>query len=50
MKAQSKDGFAIKLFGKHIKFGEADVDEFEKVFKTLKANNGQYKKGVISRE
>lgn len=32
----------IDLFGKPIKFGEADIDEFEKIFKTLKANNGQH--------
>ena len=30
------------LFGIPIKFGEADIDEFEKRFKTLKANNGQH--------
>lgn len=23
-------------------FGEADIDEFERIFKTLKANNGQH--------
>lgn len=50
MKSRSKDGYVFKLFGKSIKFGESDIDEFEKIFKTLKANNGQYKKGVVPRE
>ena len=41
MKTRAKNGYVVKLFGKPIKFGEADIDEFEKIFKTLKANNGQ---------
>lgn len=44
MKARTKDGYVMNLLGKPIKFGESDIDEFEKIFKTLKANNGQYKK------
>ena len=40
--AFTKNGYVVKLFGKPIKFGEADIDEFEKIFKTLKANNGQH--------
>lgn len=42
MKTRAKNGYVVKLFGKPIKFGEADIDEFEKIFKTLKANNGQH--------
>lgn len=38
-----KDGnINIDLFGKSVKFGEADIDEFERIFKTLKANNGKH--------
>lgn len=40
MKIHAKNGYVVKLFGKSIKFGEADIDEFERIFKTLKANNG----------
>lgn len=36
MKARAKDGYVVKLFG------EADIDEFERIFKTLKANNGKH--------
>ncbi len=43
MKARAKEGYVMRLFGKPIKFGESDIDEFEKIFKTLKANNGKYK-------
>lgn len=43
MKVRAKDGFVMKLFGKSIRFGESDIDEFEKIFKTLKANNGKCK-------
>lgn len=42
MKARAKDGYVVKLFGKPVKFGEADIDEFERIFKTLKANNGKH--------
>lgn len=42
MKTRAKNGYVVKLFGKPIKFGEADIDEFERIFKTLKANNGQH--------
>jgi hypothetical protein len=42
MKARAKDGYVVKLFGKSVKFGEADIDEFERIFKTLKANNGKH--------
>lgn len=35
MKARAKDGYVVK-------FGEADIDEFERIFKTLKANNGKH--------
>lgn len=47
LKSKSKDGYVVSMFGKKIVFGEADVDEFERIFKTMKANNrqdGQYKK------
>lgn len=30
MKTRAKNGYVVKLFGKPIKFGEADIDEFEK--------------------
>lgn len=43
MKSQFKDGLVVKVFGKSIKFGESDINEFEKIFKTLKTNNGKYK-------
>lgn len=43
MKAQYKDGFVMNFFGKSIKFNDSDIDEFEKIFKTLKENNGKYK-------
>lgn len=43
MKVRAKDGFVMKFFGKSIKFGESDIDEFEKIFKTLKSNNGKHK-------
>lgn len=36
MKTRAKNGYVVKLFG------EADIDEFERIFKTLKANNGQH--------
>lgn len=42
MKARAKDGYVVKLFGKPVKFGEADIDEFERIFKTLKVNNGKH--------
>ena len=42
MKVRAKDGYVVKLFGKPVKFGEADIDEFERIFKTLKANNGKH--------
>lgn len=42
MKTRAKNGYVVKLFGKPIKFGEADIDEFKRIFKTLKANNGQH--------
>lgn len=37
MKARAKDGYVVKL---PVKFG--DIDEFERIFKTLKANNGKH--------
>ena len=43
IKVRAKDGFVMKLFGKSIRIGESDIDEFEKIFKTLKANNGKCK-------
>lgn len=42
MKARFKNGYIMKLFGKSIKFSGSDIDEFEKIFKTLKANNGKH--------
>lgn len=43
MKTKSKDGYVFNMFGKSIAFGEADIDEFERIFKTMKANNGKRK-------
>lgn len=34
------NGFHLSFLGKTIKFSEKDVEEFVKIFKTLKANNG----------
>lgn len=42
MKNRAKDGYVMNIFGKHVKFGEPDIEEFEKIFKTLKANNGKH--------
>lgn len=40
IKSRSKDGYILRVFGRSIKFGESDINDFEKIFKTLKANNG----------
>lgn len=42
IKARSKDGYVLNMFGRSIKFGETDIEEFKKIFKTLKANNGKH--------
>ena len=42
MKTKSKDGYVLNILGRPIKFDEADVDEFKKIFKTMKANNGKH--------
>lgn len=43
---EDKYGMYLEPFfdkgGKPVKFGEADIDEFERIFKTLKANNGKH--------
>lgn len=43
---EDKYGMYLEPFldkdGKSVKFGEADIDEFERIFKTLKANNGKH--------
>lgn len=43
MKARTKEGYSVNFLGKTIKFGEADIDEFKEIFKTLKTNNGKHK-------
>lgn len=40
MKTRAKNGYITTVLGKPLKFGESDISEFEKIFKTLKANNG----------
>ena len=37
---KAKGGYTISVFGKHIKFTDADITEFVDIFNTLKANNG----------
>lgn len=40
LKQKTSNGVVLNLFGKHIKFGESDISEFEKIFKALK--NGKH--------
>lgn len=44
LKNQFDGKYIFSIFGKTIKFTQSDFDEFEKIFKTLKENNGQYQK------
>ena len=37
---KAKGGYTMSVFGKHIKFTDADITEFVDIFNTLKANNG----------